>query len=51
MGEFNPTKRVAVELKAIKRAQFYYNLKLWAMATAIFALPLALILWCIWEWL
>lgn len=51
MAEFDPTKRMAVELKAIRRAQFWHNFKLYVYATIIFALPLALILWCIWQWL
>lgn len=48
---FDPTKTWRGEAKAVRRAQFYYNLKLWALATAIFGIPFVLILWCIWEWL
>jgi hypothetical protein len=48
---FDPTKRVIVEVKAIRRARLIQNLKLWALATAIVSIPFILILWAIWEYL
>ena len=46
---FDPNRRVSVEIRDLDRARLWYNVKLWAICTAVFALPLAIILWCVWE--
>lgn len=47
---FDPSKRCAVELKAINRARFWYEVRLYLKVLAILAIPSALGLWALLEW-
>ncbi len=46
---FDPSKRVAVELKAIQRARFWYEVRLYLKVLAILAIPAALMVWLLIE--
>lgn len=48
---FDPSKRIAVYSRDVKRAQFWYEFKLYLKVTAILLIPTALALWALMEWL
>lgn len=48
---FDPSKRVAVQRKDIDRAQFIYNVKLYGKVLLIVAIPWALAMWAMLEYL
>lgn len=49
MSDFDPRRRVAVSVKDIERARFWYEVRLYLKVLAILAIPTALALWLVLE--
>ncbi len=48
---FDPRKRIAVRVADIERARFWYEVKLYLKVLAILAIPTAMALWALMEYL
>lgn len=47
---FNPNKRTEIKQRAIERALFWYEVRLYLKVALIVSIPTALAIWMVMEW-